>query len=83
MLRNIVHFFNTANATIERSSAAAAGDGTKITYNTIKAKLGPLLYKLSSQKFEDPADGESRVRGNLQARPSLPLCLPRAFFIGF
>ena len=49
------------------SSAAAAGDGTKITYNTIKAKLGPLLYKLSSQKFEDPAEGEEVITAKLKA----------------
>lgn len=28
--------------------------GQKITYNIIKQRLGDVLYKLTSQKFEDP-----------------------------
>ena len=67
MMRNIVHFYNMANAAIERSQASAASDGHKVTYNLIKSKLSGLLYKLSAQKFEDPADGEAKVKGVLQA----------------
>eukprot|EP01018_Ginkgo_biloba_P027345 Gb_06310 [translate_table: standard] len=53
-------------ALIDRSSAylflaverGAGPDGQKITYNTIKQHLGDLIYRLVSQKFEDPAEGE-------------------------
>jgi hypothetical protein len=30
--------------------------GQKITYNVIKQRLGDVLYKLTSQKFEDPCE---------------------------
>nr|ABK25861.1 unknown [Picea sitchensis] len=55
MMRNIIHFNTLANQAVERG---AGPDGQKITYNIIKQRLGDLIYKLVSQKFEDPAEGE-------------------------
>jgi hypothetical protein len=46
---------------VERSSSGTS-DGQKITFNIIKSRLGDLMYKITSQKFEDPADGEEKVR---------------------
>ena len=50
---------------VERSSSAS--DGQKITFNMIKSRLGDLMYKITSQKFEDPADGEDKVSAKLAA----------------
>lgn len=61
MLRNITTFHTLASAAVERTASGTA-DGQKITYNVIKARLGELLYKITSQKFEDPADGEEHIR---------------------
>nr|GFB18583.1 V-type proton ATPase catalytic subunit A [Tanacetum cinerariifolium] len=55
MMRNIIHFYNLANQSVERG---AGMDGQKITYSLIKHHLGDLFYRLVSQKFEDPAEGE-------------------------
>lgn len=66
MMRNMITFFDIANEVIERS-AASAGDNQKITYNVIKNRLGDLIYKLSSQKFEDPAEGEDVLKTKFKA----------------
>lgn len=58
MLRNIIHFYNLANQAVERG---AGMDGQKITYTIIKHRLGDLFYRLVSQKFEDPAEGEDAL----------------------
>eukprot|EP00245_Coleochaete_scutata_P006772 TRINITY_DN21555_c0_g1_i1.p1 TRINITY_DN21555_c0_g1~~TRINITY_DN21555_c0_g1_i1.p1 ORF type:complete len:621 (-),score=138.38 TRINITY_DN21555_c0_g1_i1:674-2536(-) len=58
MMRNIVHFLTLATTAVER---AARADGQKITYNIIKNRLGDLIYKLVSQKFEDPREGEEAL----------------------
>ncbi|XP_057968606.1 V-type proton ATPase catalytic subunit A [Malania oleifera] len=55
MMRNIIHFCNLANQAVERG---AGMDGQKISYSLIKHRLGDLFYRLVSQKFEDPAEGE-------------------------
>ena len=68
MLRNITTFHTLASASVERTAGGSA-DGQKITYNVIKARLGELLYKITSQKFEDPADGEEAIR----CGPALPV----------
>ena len=39
----------------------AGSDGQKITYSLIKLRLGDLFYRLVSQKFEDPAEGEDAL----------------------
>jgi V-type H+-transporting ATPase subunit A len=57
MLKNIVHFFNLGMKAIENTSSS----DNKITYNTIKTQLGDLMYKLSSQKFQKPAEGEEKM----------------------
>lgn len=41
--------------------ALHAAQGQKITYNVIKQRLGDVLYKLTSQKFEDPCKCHSRM----------------------
>lgn len=66
MLRNMIAFHNAATGAVERSAASAA-DGNKLTFNVIKTRLGDLLYKLSSQKFEDPAEGEEKLRAKFSA----------------
>ncbi|XP_043725712.1 V-type proton ATPase catalytic subunit A-like [Telopea speciosissima] len=58
MMRNIIHFSNLANQAVERG---AGMDGQKITYSLIKHKVGDLFYRLVSQKFEDPAEGEAAL----------------------
>ncbi|KAB1199071.1 V-type proton ATPase catalytic subunit A [Morella rubra] len=58
MMRNIIHFYNLANQAVER---AAGMDGQKISYSLIKHRLGDLFYRLVSQKFEDPAEGEAAL----------------------
>nr|GMC52010.1 V-type proton ATPase catalytic subunit A [Ipomoea batatas] len=63
MLRNIIHFYNLANQAVERG---AGMDGQKITYSLIKHRLGDLFYRLVSQKFEDPAEGEDVLVGKFK-----------------
>ncbi|XVE89291.1 hypothetical protein DITRI_Ditri19aG0190800 [Diplodiscus trichospermus] len=58
MMRNIIHFNALANQAVEK---AAGMDGQKITYTLIKHRLGDLFYRLVSQKFEDPAEGEEAL----------------------
>ncbi|XP_062223940.1 V-type proton ATPase catalytic subunit A isoform X2 [Phragmites australis] len=58
MMRNIIHFNTLANQAVER---AAGVDGQKITYSVIKHRLGDLFYRLVSQKFEDPVEGEEAL----------------------
>ena len=83
MLRNIIAFYECASAAVGRAGGAAAGatatagsgsggaagvaGGGKVTFNLIKARLGDLLYKLSSQKFEEPSQGEETVKAKLRA----------------
>jgi len=63
MLKNIILFFNMGMKAIENTSSSE----NKITYNTIKAQLGDLMYKLSSQKFQKPSDGEERLNAHFRA----------------
>lgn len=56
MMRNIAAFHQLATAAIEKTAAGNA-EGQKITYNVIKQRLSDVLYKLTSQKFEDPGMG--------------------------
>ena len=65
MLRNIIAFYECASAAVGRAGGAAGGG--KVTFNLIKARLGDLLYKLSSQKFEEPSQGEEVVKAKLKA----------------
>uniref|UniRef100_A0A0E0E4U7 V-type proton ATPase catalytic subunit A n=1 Tax=Oryza meridionalis TaxID=40149 RepID=A0A0E0E4U7_9ORYZ len=63
MMRNIIHFNTLANQAVER---AANADGQKITYSVIKHRMGDLFYRLVSQKFEDPAEGEDVLVAKFQ-----------------
>uniref|UniRef100_A0A166EQ15 V-type proton ATPase catalytic subunit A n=1 Tax=Daucus carota subsp. sativus TaxID=79200 RepID=A0A166EQ15_DAUCS len=63
MMRNIIHFYNLANQAVERG---AGMDGQKISYTLIKHRLGDLFYRLVSQKFEDPAEGEDVLVGKFK-----------------
>lgn len=65
MLRNITSFHNLATQAVERTASGGA-EGHKITFNVIKQRLGDVLYKITSQKFEDPADGEEAVKAKCQ-----------------
>jgi len=49
-----------ATAAVERTAGGNA-EGQKITFNVIKQRLGDVLYKLTSQKFEDPGEGAVHV----------------------
>ncbi|GIL90430.1 hypothetical protein Vretimale_19760 [Volvox reticuliferus] len=66
MMRNISTFHRLATAAIEKTAAGNA-EGQKITLNVIKQRMSDTLYKLTSQKFEDPAEGEDVVRRKLKA----------------
>ncbi|KAI9105432.1 ATP synthase alpha/beta family, nucleotide-binding domain-containing protein [Phlyctochytrium arcticum] len=57
MLRNMIAFYDLARHTVEASS-------NQITWNKIRESMGDILYKLSSMKFEDPADGEESIKAN-------------------
>lgn len=59
MLRNFMHFNDEAIKAVSETGAAA---GTKITWATIRRHMGDLLYKLASQKFQDPSDGKEKAR---------------------
>jgi len=72
MLKNIVQFHKSATAAIERT-AAGNTEGQKVTYNVIKQRLGDVLSKISSQKFEDPG-ATCRI---LTSTPSCSVCSQR------
>ena len=73
MLRNIAAFHEAATAAVERGGVAAAGAASggdapkRVPYALIKARLGDLLHKIGSQKFEDPSQGEASLRAKLAA----------------
>ncbi|KAI8096417.1 V-type proton ATPase catalytic subunit A [Halteromyces radiatus] len=52
MLRNMIGFYTHATHAVEASN-------NQITWAKIRESFGDIIYKLSSMKFEDPADGES------------------------
>ncbi len=71
-MRNIITFNQLANAAIEKNAMhhrtkSAGGMERKLNFNAIKQNLGDLIYKLSSQKFEDPAEGEEALTAKFQA----------------
>merc|ERR1711981_1420111 len=76
MMRNIVCFNTLANDCIERNVLAHRmnKEGNKggsvikarVTFQIIKQRLGDLLYRLSTQKFEDPTQGEKEVLAKYQ-----------------
>ncbi|WIA12406.1 hypothetical protein OEZ85_012450 [Tetradesmus obliquus] len=66
MMRNIATFHRLATAAVEKTASGNA-EGQRVTFNVIRQRLGDVLYKITSQKFEDPAEGEDAVRGKLRA----------------
>jgi len=58
MLRNMITFYSQALKAVEGSS-----QDHKITWNTIKQAMGDIIYEITSMKFQNPADGESKVVG--------------------
>jgi len=66
MVKNMIYFHRRATAAVERTVGAAA-EGRRVTFNEIKANIGDLLYRLSSQKFEEPSDGEEVLKGRFVA----------------
>lgn len=56
MLRNMILFYDLAQRCVE------GGDReSKITLADIKSQLGDLMYKISSQKFQLPSDGQEKL----------------------
>ncbi|XP_071588866.1 V-type proton ATPase catalytic subunit A-like isoform X2 [Heliangelus exortis] len=56
MLHNIVTFYDLARHAVE-----ATGEH-RVTWATIREKMGDILYKLSAMKFKDPVkDGEAKI----------------------
>jgi V-type H+-transporting ATPase subunit A len=60
MLRNMMLFYDQAVHVVEATSNA-------VTWAKIRESLGDVVYKLSSMKFEDPADGEAAMRAKYAA----------------
>jgi len=51
------HNTNTHNTPAQphhHHPSAGNAEGARITFNLIKQRMGDVLYKLTSQKFEDP-----------------------------
>lgn len=63
MLKNMIYFYDLSNRAIERTANAE----NRITYNSIKNKMGGLLYKLASMKFEEPSEGEAALKAKYKA----------------
>jgi V-type H+-transporting ATPase subunit A len=58
MLRNMIGFYEMARHAVE----STAQSDNKVTWNTIREAMGPILYQLSSMKFKDPAEGEAKLK---------------------
>ncbi|KAJ2849318.1 H(+)-transporting V1 sector ATPase subunit A [Coemansia brasiliensis] len=54
MLRNMIGFYKQAVHAVESTSG-------QITWAKIRDNMGDIIYRLSSMKFEDPADGEQAL----------------------
>ncbi|CAG8499460.1 11145_t:CDS:10 [Paraglomus occultum] len=59
LLKNMIGFYTAATNAVEVTN-------NEITWAKIKDSMGELLYKLTSMKFEDPADGEQVLRERYQ-----------------
>eukprot|EP00741_Cyanophora_paradoxa_P010579 tig00020537_g10225.t1 len=62
MMRNVCELYHQSQKAVESSSAE-----NKVTWNKIKGALGPLIFKVSAQKFEDPAEGEAALSAKYKA----------------
>jgi V-type H+-transporting ATPase subunit A len=61
MMRNIILFYTEALKAVETS-----GTERKITFALIKDQMKQLMYKISCQKFEDPANGQEALTANFK-----------------
>lgn len=59
MLRNMIGFYSHATHAVEISSG-------QVTWAKIRDNMNDVIYKLSSMKFEDPADGEEVLKERYQ-----------------
>jgi V-type H+-transporting ATPase subunit A len=55
ILRNMMGFYDQAVHAVEAS-------GGQLTWNKIRDQMNDYIYKLSSMKFEDPAEGEAVLK---------------------
>ena len=58
MLRSIISFYSLSQKAVENSDGA-------LSWAKIRESTGDILYRLSSMKFEDPAQGEEQLRAKL------------------
>ena len=54
----MIGFYEMARHAVE----STAQSDNKVTWNTIRESMGPIIYQLSSMKFKDPADGEQKLK---------------------
>lgn len=59
LLKNMIGFYNAATHAVEVTN-------NEITWAKIRESMNDLIYKLSSMKFEDPAEGETALRERYQ-----------------
>jgi V-type H+-transporting ATPase subunit A len=59
LLKNMIGFYNAATHAVEVTN-------NEITWAKIRDTMGDLMYKLSSMKFEDPAESEEVLRERFQ-----------------
>jgi len=62
MMTNIVEFYNLAKKAIENSTAE-----NKITCHRIRTTMNDTIYKIVSQKFQVPTQGEAVLTAHFQA----------------
>jgi V-type H+-transporting ATPase subunit A len=62
MMRNIILFYTEAQKAVESSNS-----DRKITFAVIQGQMKQLMYKISCQKFEDPANGQDTLTANFKA----------------
>jgi len=58
MMKNFVLFYNLSQKAIEDTASTE----DKITWLKIKNAMANLLFKLSQMKFQDPNDGEPKIK---------------------
>jgi len=56
-MKNIVQFYNLGIKAIENTSSS----DNRVTFAGIKTTLGPIIHKLSTQKFQIPGEGEEKL----------------------
>merc|ERR1719198_1991780 len=62
LMKNIVDFYHCAKKAIENSTAE-----NKVTWHRLKNSMNDLIYKITSQKFALPADGQAKNEEGFQA----------------